>query len=152
MLPTTDNYSLWPSVIPADKLSKMTVTPSERAYIIPDGKEFFIKLISVDSDENYYAPSAYKTLTVTAHDGVLTFDFVFEGEGEHTVLLMSEDKVVETFTVYSLYEDLYERIPLKGDLHSHSCRSDGTRDAAAQAGHYREQGYDFVALTDHNRF
>ena len=38
------------------------------------------------------------------------------------------------------------------DLHSHSYRSDGRRDPAALAGHYREQGYEFFALTDHNRF
>jgi hypothetical protein len=41
---------------------------------------------------------------------------------------------------------------LKGDFHSHSYRSDGKRDPSAEAGHYREQGYDFFALTDHNRY
>jgi len=37
-------------------------------------------------------------------------------------------------------------------LHSHSFRSDGKRDPAALAGHFREQGYEFFALTDHNRY
>ena len=84
--------------------------------------------------------------------GNLSFEFEFIGEGEYLIQLISDEKVIQSFTVYSLFEDLYSLCPLKGDLHSHSCRSDGTRDPAAQAGHYREAGYDFVALTDHNRY
>ena len=138
MLPTTFNYNVWPSVIIADKVSRMTITAAERAYMIPDGEVFTLKIVSVNTDENYYEPSEYKTLEVSAEGGALSFDFEFVGEGEHLIQLISEDRVIDSFVVYSLYEDLYERIPLKGDLHSHSCRSDGSRDAASQAGHYRE--------------
>ena len=152
MLPTPENYNIWPLVVPANTVSTMTVAPAERAFIIPDGKEFNIRLISVNSDENYYDIQNHKNLLVRGKCGVLTFDFKFEGEGEHQALLMSEDKVLATFTLYALLPDLYSLMPLKGDLHSHSYRSDGTRDPASEAGHYREQGYDFFALTDHNRF
>ena len=152
MLPTPQTFSIYPSVIPADKTTLMTIVPNEKAFIIQDGKEYQIKVIAVNSDENYYAPETHKIYDVTAHDGILTFEHHFEGEQEHTVLLIREEKVRQTFTVYSLYEDLYSLKPLKGDLHSHSCRSDATRDAAAQFGHYREHGFDFAALTDHNRY
>ncbi len=37
----------------------------------------------------------------------------------------------------------------RGNLHAHSTRSDGRLDPAAVAAAYREQGYDFLALTDH---
>lgn len=37
----------------------------------------------------------------------------------------------------------------KGNLHTHSTRSDGHRSPEAAIGLYREQGYDFLALTDH---
>ena len=152
MLPTPVSYTVWPSVVPADKVTYMTVTPAERAYIIPDGKEYSVTVISVNSDENYYSPKNHKKIDLAGHNGILTFDFLFSGEGEHLIRLMSDEKEIASFTVYSLREDLYSLLPLKGDLHSHSCRSDGTRDPAAQAGHYREEGYDFVALTDHNRY
>ena len=65
---------------------------------------------------------------------------------------MIEEKVLQKFNVFSVGEDLYGLTPLKGDLHSHSYRSDGKRDPADLAGHFREQGYDFLALTDHNRY
>lgn len=152
MLPAPQTFSIYPSVIPADKWTLMTVVPNEKAFIFQDGTEYQVKVIAVNSDENYYAPETHKIYSVVAHNGVLTFEHLFEGEQEHTILLIKEEKVRQVFSVYSLYEDLYILTPLKGDLHSHSCRSDGTRDAAALFSHYREHGFDFAALTDHNRY
>jgi hypothetical protein len=37
----------------------------------------------------------------------------------------------------------------KGNLHTHSTRSDGAREPAAVCALYRDAGYDFLALTDH---
>jgi len=37
----------------------------------------------------------------------------------------------------------------KGNIHTHSTRSDGARDPAAVCALYRNAGYDFLALTDH---
>ena len=153
MLPDPKNYSLFPSVIKADTLTKMTVVANERGFVFNDGDVYDIKIISIAIDEvNYYAPTMHKHLSATANDGVLSFEYLFEGEGEHTIMLSKNDKPIQEFNVYSLYEDLLSLTPLKGDLHSHSYRSDGKRDPSALAGHYREQGYDFFALTDHNRY
>lgn len=152
MLPTPKIYSIWPSIVPANTESKMTIMANERAYLFHEGAKYQLALIAVNSDESYYKLFARKYIDVVAHDGVITFSFLFEKEQEYTILLNEDDKTIDTLHVYSLYEDLYCLTPLKGDLHSHSCRSDGLRDPAAHAGHYREQGYDFLALTDHNRF
>lgn len=110
-------------------------------------------MIDVNGDElDYHNPTSHKKLTAVAHGGVLRFTYTFEGEAEHLVLLHRSEKVTEQLPVFSLFRDLYETVPLKGDLHTHSYRSDGQRDPAALAGHIREQGYDFFALTDHNRY
>ena len=37
----------------------------------------------------------------------------------------------------------------KGNLHTHSTNSDGTRTPEEICAIYREAGYDFLALTDH---
>lgn len=152
MLPKAQTYFLWPSVIPADQTTQMTITADERAFLFAEDENYEIVVISVDADENYYEPHTHRKIDVCTHNGVLRFPCFFEGEQEHTLFLNKDGATIATFSVYSLREDLYVLSPLKGDLHSHSCRSDGTCDAAAQAGHYREQGYDFVALTDHNRY
>ncbi|MFC9166030.1 CehA/McbA family metallohydrolase [Streptomyces fungicidicus] len=39
----------------------------------------------------------------------------------------------------------------RGNLHTHSDRSDGALSPEATVGHYRDAGYDFLALTDHFR-
>ncbi len=53
-------------------------------------------------------------------------------------------------SVYSLYTDLYNRRPLKGDLHIHSLVSDGSESPSMVATEYRRAGYDFISITDHN--
>lgn len=153
MYPMPENYAIWPSVIPADTQTEMTIIPTERAFLFFEDREYQLKIIPVHADElNYHDPSRYEKLTAVAKNGVLRFTYTFCGEGEHTIILWHEDVKIQEFTVYSLKEDLYRLRPLRGDFHSHSYRSDGKRDPAALAGHYREQGYDFFALTDHNRF
>jgi len=154
MLPTPQNYAIWPSVVPADQPTEMTITPTERAFLLFEGEEYQISIIPVNSDEIEYQNSKERrvVLTAIAHDGVLRFTYTFRGEQEYTLLFDRGEKHLQDLTVYSLYEDLYNLKPLLGDFHSHSYRSDGRRDPAALAGHFREQGYDFFALTDHNRY
>ena len=153
MLSTPQNYSIYPSVVPANKQTEMIVAPNERAFIFEDGSKYDAIVISVNADEvNYHKPTTHKQFSVEAKDGVLRFAYIFEGEQEHIIILNKDEKTIQEFHVFSLYEDLYGLTALKGDLHGHSCRSDGKRDPAALAGHYREQGYDFFALTDHNRY
>lgn len=152
MLPAPRNYAIYPSVIASDSEVEMTVVPCEKAFLLMDGEEYSITVIPVNGDESsYYTPVCRKTLTAIAKDGALRFSHVFEGEQEHLVILEQGERKLQEFVVFSLYEDLCCLRPMKGDLHGHSYRSDGKRDPAALAGHYREQGYDFFALTDHNR-
>jgi hypothetical protein len=153
MLPTKEIYSTYPSIFPADKTSCVTIAPLERAFCFVEDAEYTVSIVSVNSDDvsNYYT-AVRPTFTVVAHGGVLKFDYCFGGEQEHMIVVEREENALCRLFVYSLYEDLYSTIPLKGDFHSHSYRSDGQRDPAALAGFYREQGYDCFALTDHNRF
>lgn len=153
MLPAPQNYAVWPAVVPADTLVQMTVAPTGRAFLLTEGEEYRLTVISVDVDEtSYHEPVTHRALTAVAHGGVLAFEYAFPGEMEHMIILEQGERKLGEMVIYSLKEDLYALDPLKGDLHGHSFRSDGKRDPAALAGYYREQGYDFFALTDHNRF
>ena len=153
MLPNPQNYAIYPSIIPANKQIEMIIAPTERAFVFNNGASYDLTVISINSDEVcYHKPTTHKKFSVEAKDGVIRFLYTFESEQEHIILLNQEDKLLQEFHVFSLYEDLYELTALKGDLHSHTCRSDGKRDPAALAGYYREQGYDFFSLTDHNRY
>ena len=154
MLPDPKNYVIYPSVVPADKPAEMTITPNERAFLLFSDVEYSLKIVAVNSDESsfYYASTPQALLSLRAADGVLRFTYTFRGEQEYLLQLRRDGKVIGEFHIYALYEDLYRLTPLRGDFHGHSFRSDGKRDPAALAGHYREQGYDFFSLTDHNRY
>ena len=154
MLPNPKNYAIWPSVVPADKPSEMTIAPTEKAFLLFEDKEYTLTIIGVDNDElEYKNPTSHKFLTLKAHGGVLRFTHTFEGEQEHLIILKNDEGVtIGEMVLFSLESDLYELLPFKGDFHGHSYRSDGKRDPSALIGHYREMGYDFFSLTDHNRF
>lgn len=153
MLPTPRNYAIYPSVVPADKPVEMTICAAEKAFLMPEDSEYRLTVISFDADEpNYLEPSVQRCFEAAAHGGMLRFACVFPGEQQHLIILEAGERRLQEFRVFSLHEDLYALRPLKGDLHGHSYRSDGKRDPAALAGHYREQGYEFFTLTDHNRY
>jgi len=155
MLPKPVNYTIWPCVIPAETTSEMIITAAERAFFLWEGEEYSLRIVAVGGDDDDYYTLPLKSsvaLQATAHDGVLRFSFPFGAEGEYQITLSRGEQELQKFFVYALGEDLYRLRALKGDLHSHSYRSDGKRDPAAVAGYYRELGYDFEALTDHNRY
>jgi len=153
MLPTTPKYTVWPCVIPADTPVEMTITPAARAFLPVEGETYDISVIDVDADNDYYENSQPQhKLTAKAHNGVLQFRFAFSGEMEHVILLSYQGKQLEQCKVYSLLPDLYRLRPCKGDLHMHTYRSDGSNDPGELLASCREMGYDFAAITDHNRY
>lgn len=154
MLPTPQNFAVAPAVVPAGKVSHMTITAAERAFLPFTGVEYQLKILAVNGDEtdNYGTPVTHTHLTLVGKEGALEFDYLFEEEMMYKLQLFKDEKMLQEMQVYALEEDLYSLTPLRGDFHGHSYRSDGKRDPAALAGHYREQGYDFFSLTDHNRF
>lgn len=153
MLPTAKNYRVTPAIVPAGKMTRVRIVPNERAFIFFDGAAYRISIICADDDEtNYFTPTTKHPVDVIASDGILSFEYTFDREQEYLLLLERDEKKVAEFFIYSLKEDLYRLTPLRGDFHAHSYRSDGRRDPAALLGHFREQGYDFMALTDHNRY
>ena len=153
MLPTVNNYRVYPAVVKADAETAMTLAAAERAFFFFEDEEYTLTLIAVDGDElDYHEPVTHRKITVKAHEGVLRFSCAFSGEGAHIIFIHKGEKKLGEVNLYALKEDLYALMPYRADFHTHSFRSDGKRDPAALAGHFREQGYDLFALTDHNRY
>lgn len=152
MLPTSKNYSVYPAVCPVGCEIVVTVLAEEPCFIPADGTPFTLTLRPVDGDEDYYEPHLFTRLELVAKGGILSFSYTFETESEYLLVLERDGSRLATLSLYALEEDLFSLRPMKGDLHAHSYRSDGARDPASLAGHFREQGYDFFALTDHNRY
>ena len=108
MLPVTKNYELYPSIVKADEKNEMTVIPTERAFLLFEDREYSIEIIPRNGNEPYYyIPEAFEKLSVKAQNGIIRFDYTFNGEQEYLIYLTCDERVIGEFHVYSLYPDLY---------------------------------------------
>ena len=151
------NYDVYPKVFLGDREQTITIQPlGDHAKGIPEF-EYCIEVRKVGQSNPESNPErsgrTHLKKKVDA-DGCLRVTAYFEGEGQHFIFLRMQEgtQPLLTFSVYSLQEDMVGRIPLRGDLHMHTCRSDGREAPAIVAANYRGHGYDFLAITDHERY
>lgn len=136
--------------------TEIAVYPAGAAKRFCDDAEYTVSFIprEIFGENRFGESTAWKSLKVKSKDGVIRVKFNFPEE-EEWVLSILENKEGAQPTearVYALRDDLYERNPYKGDLHVHSCRSDGRDDPCILAANYRKEGFDFFALTDHGKW
>ncbi len=145
-------FMCYPSVVCVGKETAVTVTPRDISRIFREENEYELCVIGLLDDQNDYHKSSDFDHPVTAADGCLHFTFTFEREQEYSIRFRIKDsKEVFRVPLYAVNEDLYALRPLKGDLHTHTYYSDGADGFAMTPADYREEGFDFFSLTDHNR-
>jgi len=146
-------FDIAPRVVPAGAETTITITPLQQVCTRDDYQVAYWPLDGYGSAATWDAPVAEPVKIV---DGAIHYTRTFEGEQEHVLTLKwsgagGTERSAE-FHIYSVAEDLFARRPYKGDIHMHSCRSDGTDDPAYVAGACRRIGLDFMALTDHGAY
>ncbi len=147
------NYDIYPKVVPVDRETEITVRPL-------GGQSAFPRQVTVGIcplEERIYpldaTPRQRASFSLSPDaDGCLRFRYAFRGEQEHYVIVSDGEKRLVRLSVYSVEEDLAGRIPLLGDQHLHTIRSDGREDPAIVAAHMRSEGYDYIAVTDHGNY
>ena len=151
------NYDIFPMVFLGDREQEITIQPLGGHTAFEQGHVYTVKIDKhAESRPHIYPERGNVTsLEVTpSEDGCLRFTAFFAGEGEFRVNVYDnpEDKSRCTLGVFSLHEDMAGRIPQRGDLHMHTCRSDGREAPTTVAANYRGHGYDFVVISDHRRY
>lgn len=148
------NYDIFPMVFPAGEPVEITVKPLGCHSAFPD--DVTVRVQRLDSGTAGREFTAWNKTDYTGakcEDGALRFTYTAESEGELFVrVLNNEGRRILQMSVYALADDMADRIPLKGDLHMHTCRSDGREDPCTVAANYRKIGYDFAVITDHRRY
>lgn len=163
------NYAVYPSVVPADKESVITIHPlGENTKFLP-GVSYTVEVRGVETFCSDYANLPVTWYNVTPNEaGDLLICHHFVGEQRHAILLKRPQEDLDAtpyreithrgkfhenkdalLCVYSLYEDLYGMRGFKGEVHCHTYESDGVQDVCHTVGNYRTAGYDFLAITDH---
>ena len=143
-------YLCYPSVVAAGKETTVTIYPMDTSRRFVDGVKYELGVYGLMDDQiDYHTPAPL------AHDfaiegGCLKFTYFFNKEQEYRIRL-KVNGVLTILSMYALEDDLYALRPLKGDFHSHCWYSDGSDGVTMTPADYREEGFDFFALTDHNR-
>ena len=117
--------------------------------------KYTVTIHRVDAGSATEAFSAWNRTDIpceTDASGALQFHYKADTECEYFVRIYQGETRVAQLQVYALDEDLACRYPLHGDLHIHTTRSDGQEDPAIVCANYRRKGYDFIVVTDHDRY
>ena len=157
MLPEHHRYNVLPRVFEVGKKSEVFILPAARTFLFFEDQPYTVMVSAVNGDDPWYhAPTAWERYDLVGKGGVLRFTHTFASEQEYQIRIyrgeVAKENKLTDLAVYALDSDLYALRPLRGDLHSHTYRSDGQSDPAELLGYYREMGYDFQVLTDHNRY
>ncbi len=155
MRTTLHYYDIYPKVFPAGKEVTITVKPLGFHAEPKDPDNLTIQICALEDGrpEHYPYRGNYQEIPFT-YDGCFKFTHTFPTEQRYFVRFSEKDtgKRLVQLSVYALDEDLCGRYPLIGDLHMHTRRSDGRQAPAIVCANYRKHGYDFFAITDHNRY
>ena len=123
-----------------------------------EGEYFVLVCPMIDFDVTVNCAKEQQPVLVKAVMDELKFDFQFGSEQDYKLLVWKKDevsgakKILLSAFIYALDEDLYQRIPLKGNTHLHSCYSDGLEEPLLHIGAALKSGFDYIALTDHNNY
>ena len=158
MIMELHDYDIFPKVFPVGREVEITIKPLGRHVAFSGEYRLLVHRMNHGtpwSAEKNWVPKDWNTTSydvVTCEDGCLRFTYTAEAESEHYVYVYKDEKKLFRMSFYALAPDLAERIPYRGDLHVHTCRSDGHSDPATTCAYYRKLGYDFIVITDHRRY
>lgn len=144
-------YMCYPSVVEVGRKTTVYVRPRDISREFLEDQEYELGVVGVFDDHPDYHSRIHQPHDFTIRDGCLIFEHVFEREQEYSVRFCRKGQKEERIPLYAVEKDLFTRRPLKGDLHTHSYYSDGADGVAMTPADYREEGFDFFFLTDHNR-
>jgi predicted metal-dependent phosphoesterase TrpH len=149
------NYQIYPKVIPSGREAGITVRP------LGDHARFqglyTLTVIPMNENDMNEKDRGYPQYELRPLDGALVFRHSFGNEGQYLVRIEEKEgqglrTLPAELRLYAVDEDLFALRPWRGDMHVHSFRSDGKEAPAIVAANYRKAGFDFFALTDHERY
>ena len=156
---SVSKYRVIPRLVRAGVPTEVAIIPLGASMRFDDRTEYTVRFVPKEIYNDTYIdrPAQLDSVKVYPTDGVLRVTYAFYEEQEWVLSVLSaeeEEKKAKPreFHVYSLFDDLYERNPYRGDLHVHSTGSDGSEEPAIVAANYRKEGFDFMALTDHHNW
>lgn len=151
------DYDVFPKVFRVGKPVTVTVKPLGDHAAFKNPAQMTLQILGLEDGNvrDYPARKNNRTCAFDMQpDGSLTFTYAFPKEEMYYLRFLNNEtnRRIVQLPVYAVNDDLCDRWPLVGDLHMHTCRSDGRQCPAVVCADYRRHGYDFFAITDHHRY
>ena len=146
-------FSIMPKTVLEGEESRITIRPTSPHMRFAEGSVHRVTVIPMTEPACALEQEKYPFYEVTAQDNALVFSHTFNREQEYNIwFTVDAEQHFIALSVYCLKEDLYRRIPLRGDLHVHSTFSDGAEAPEEVAANYRRAGFDFMVVSDHSEY
>lgn len=146
-------YDIYPKVFLIGEPVTITIKPLG-AHVAFEG-DYTVSVMSMAHGMIKFYPDRDNLIdyaVTTGTDGCLRISHCFPEESEYIIRISRGEQAVAHLYVYALDEDMRGRYPFRGNLHTHTCRSDGKQAPAIVAANYRKHGYDFMSINDHRRY
>ena len=144
-------FMCFPSVACVGRETEVVIFPRDTSRIFRNEWEYGLAVVGLWDDQTDYHAPVPMDHPFEIRNGCMVFRHVFDHEQEYSIRFSKKGDVETRIAMYAVGEDLYGLRPLKGDFHTHTYYSDGQDGIAVTPADYREEGYDFMAVTDHNR-
>lgn len=145
-------YDVYPKVISTEKSTTITIASIDYSTRFNEGMIYRVMFVPLFHGLTSRTEK-FDTVNVVPQDNKLVIDYHFNKEQEYYLRIFNDkDQVITQLSVYAIDSDLYNRRPYRGDLHVHSCFSDGKESPEFVCATYRKTGFDFLAITDHHQY
>ena len=146
-------YDIYPKVLCTKMPVQIVIKPLSKHVCFSKSVKYEVEIVAMNETlldaEGEISPIAPAKIV----KDFLQFSFSFSNEQQYIVLVreMKDGKWHKRceLRVYALNSDFLELRPYRGDMHCHTCRSDGVESPDIVAANYRKAGFDFLSITDH---
>ena len=148
------DYDIFPKVFPCDTNVRICIKPLGDHVLFRD-EYYTISIQALNDGAIYDYPERENQIDyeiMPDDDGCIYFTHAFDDEQEYYINVFLHGRKIVRLSVYAVLSDLVGRYPFKGNLHTHSFRSNGKKSPAVEAADYRKRGYDFISITDSHRY
>ena len=149
-------YDIYPKVLCTGYPAEITISPLSRHVDFTETTPYHVRIFSMHETLLNSPEDSEPVVQAEYKDGKLHFCYHFATEQPYELLL--EEKCDDKWRqrcelrVYALEPDLFALRPYRGDMHCHTCYSDGRESPDFVAAQYRKAGFDFLSITDHGQY
>lgn len=149
-------YDIYPKILCAEKTAVITIRALGTHAAFDKGKKYRARIIPMNETLLNMPQSEYYMAEAFHMENGIQFAWRFPSEQQYAVIVQEKEgeewKNRCELRVYAVKPDYFRLRPYRGDMHCHTCRSDGKEGPEIVAANYRKAGFDFLCITDHGKY